>query len=92
MVLYLSGLKTTYVIEKYPIITWVTIWRHYICGVLQGSILGPLLFILYVNDITYTSNVLNFILFADDTTILCSHEAIGSKQTNYQLMPAKLHT
>ena len=43
------------------------------------SILGPLLFILYVNDITYTSNILDFILFADDTTILCSHKDINSK-------------
>ena len=50
-----------------------------VCGVLQGSILGPLLFILYVNDITGTSNVLDFILFADDTTILYSHENIESQ-------------
>jgi len=53
--------------------------KNIICGVPQGSILGPLLFILYVNDVTNTSNVLDFIMFADDTTILYSHENIESK-------------
>ena len=42
----------------------------------QGSILGPLLFILYINDISRTSNILDFILFADDTTITYSNKDI----------------
>jgi hypothetical protein len=53
--------------------------KNIICGVPQGSILGPLLFIIYVNDIINTSNVLEFILFADDTTILYSHNDIENQ-------------
>ena len=69
---YLSG-RSQYVVYDYQQSATLSIT----CGVPQGSVLGPLLFIIYMNDICNVSQLLFTVLYADDTCVLVNRKSLN---------------
>ena len=77
-IIILNGLKVISLIENslFQLTKCNTDLETVLCGVPQGSILGPLLFLIFVNDLNQATSILNPIMFADDTNLFYSNKNI----------------
>ena len=66
-------------------------FRSVLCGVPQGSILGPLLFLLFINDLPLYTNNMSTDLYADNPTLYCVHNSQSPIEQSLQIALNELH-
>ena len=81
----MSGLRRTWLTERKQRTLidndHISSKKSSVTGVPQRSVLGPLLFLIYINDIYLCSNKLRFYLFADDTNLLYADNDLKTLET-----------
>ena len=64
--------------------------KHIEYGVPQGSILGPLLFVIYINDIPNIAEIAKFILYADDANIIVTADTLENAYDKLEVLTKSL--
>ena len=84
-----NNLLKSYLTDRYQYVDYKSArspTKSIITGVPQGSILGPLLFLNYINDLPLVSQIFDMIMYADDTALYCNiNRNISDQDINAEL-------